>query len=262
MRLALIDGDLLCYRVSAIFDEQIDFGEGGSFRYLDKKAAVKAANSEVNDLADAVSADRVLVCLSDTKENFRKAIYGRYKSHRPSEKPPLVHTIREALAVEWPTIIVPRLEADDVMGLLSRTAKLPVPGQPGFFDGIKKRVIVSCDKDMRTIPGLLYNPNKADLGIVSVSTAEADRMFFTQTLTGDAVDNYPGCPKIGPKSRFVAAIQEQDDPDLMWEIVVEAYLSKGLGPEDAVVQARMARILRPGEYNPATATIKLWTPPD
>jgi DNA polymerase-1 len=260
MRLALIDGDLLCYRVSALFDETVDFGPGGSFRYLDNEAALKAANGEINDLADAIGADAVLVCLSDAKENFRKALYGRYKSHRPSEKPPLVYAIRDALATEWPTIIVPRLEADDVMGLLSTNHILDVSGHPAFWKGVKSRVIVSCDKDMRTIPGALYNPLRADEGVVDVPLVEADRWFFTQVLTGDSCDNYPGCPRVGPKSKYVAALQTLDDPRLMWEVVVSAFIDKGLTEDDAILQARMARILRPGEYVPFTRTIKLWRP--
>jgi DNA polymerase-1 len=262
VRLALIDGDLLCYRVSALFDEQIDFGPGGTFRYLDQKAAAKAANAEVNDLADAVKADRVLVCLSDAKANFRKALFGRYKSNRPGEKPPLVYAIRETLSKEWPTLIVPRLEADDVMGLLT-VDELVVPGERTFWKGVGyDRVIVSCDKDMRTIPGQLYNPMRSDDGIVEVEELEADRWFFQQVLTGDTVDNYPGCPGIGPKSKHVAAVHAAETAEAMWAAVVAGYASKGLLAEAAIMQARMARILRPGEYDPKTGNIKLWTPPE
>lgn len=268
MRLALIDGDLLCYRVSATFDETFDFGPGGSARSLDAKAAARAANGEVNDLADAIDADRVLVCLSDTKQNFRKGLYGRYKSQRPSEKPPLVYTVREALASEWPTIVVPRLEADDVMGLLSMDDQLVAAGMaPGFYRGITERVIVSCDKDMRTVPSLLFNPLHPEKGIEDIDGLEADRWFYSQILTGDSVDNYPGCPGIGPKSKYVAGVREAETEVSMWGWVIAGYAAKNLEVpleklvEQATLQGRMARILRPGEYSAKARLIKLWTPP-
>jgi DNA polymerase-1 len=39
-----------------------------------------------------------------------------------------------------------------------------------------------------------------------------------------------------------------------------AYASKGLTEDDAILQARMARILQDGDYNYATKGIRLWNP--
>jgi len=76
-----------------------------------------------------------------------------------------------------------------------------------------------------------------------------------QAVAGDSVDGYSGCPGIGPVR---AERMLKDQPD--WAKVVEIYESKKLSADDALVQARVARILRFGEYDQVTETVKLWTP--
>ena len=80
----------------------------------------------------------------------------------------------------------PGLEADDVCGLLSTKP-----------ENKKQCVVVSNDKDLKTIPGMLYRPMSDEM--LSVTEQEADKNFLTQCLTGDSTDGYPGVPGIGPK---------------------------------------------------------------
>jgi len=47
----------------------------------------------------------------------------------------------------------------------------------------------------------------------------------------------------------------------MWSAVVDAYESKGLTEEDAVMQARMARILRAEDWDFGKKAPRLWCPP-
>ena len=101
--------------------------------------------------------------------------------------------VKEFYSKHYEVYLRPRLEADDCMGILS-THKTLVPGE---------RIIVSNDKDMQTIPGLLFNPAK-DKKPRRISELEADRFFMYQTLVGDTTDGYPGCYGIGPKSKHVA----------------------------------------------------------
>jgi DNA polymerase-1 len=79
-----------------------------------------------------------------------------------------------------------------------------------------------------------------------------------QTLTGDTVDGYSGVPKVGA----VTANKMLADKDMpvkdMWEIVVKAYEKAGMNEQDALQQARVARILRHGEYDKKTGEVKLW----
>ena len=59
--------------------------------------------------------------------------------------------------------------------------------------------MVSIDKDMQTIPGRLYNPNKSDLGTRTISVDDAGLFWVKQALTGDQIDHYTGFPGIGHK---------------------------------------------------------------
>ena len=113
-------------------------------------------------------------------------------------------------------------------------------------------IIVSDDKDLQTIPGRLYRPATKELK--TITPEEADRSHLIQALTGDVTDGYKGCPKVGPVS--AEKILEEGT----WEEVVGAYQKAGLGEEFALSQARVARILREGEWNPITEEVQLWNP--
>jgi DNA polymerase-1 len=79
-----------------------------------------------------------------------------------------------------------------------------------------------------------------------------------QTLTGDSVDGFSGCPKIGK----VTAQKILNDKKLplkeQWELVVKTYAKEGLLEHDAFQQAQVARILRHGEYNKKTGEVTRW----
>jgi DNA polymerase-1 len=140
----------------------------------------------------------------------------------------------------WPSCRQATLEADDVMGILGSTPDL-------------KTVIVSDDKDMKTIPCRLYRPTDDDL--MDVSQEAADLNFYTQTLTGDSTDGYSGCPKVGA---VTAAKILGNRPD--WSLVENQFIKSGLTREEAITQARLARILRNDDWDADKETIKLWSP--
>jgi DNA polymerase-1 len=117
-------------------------------------------------------------------------------------------------------------------------------------------VIVSHDKDMKTLPGR----HLIDGEIHVISEREANLAFFTQALTGDTSDNYPGCPKYGPKTaaKLLAGLQTEQE---MWSAVLGAYEKAGFNERYAITQARCARILRSGEYDHEKGIPLLWNPP-
>ena len=123
-----------------------------------------------------------------------------------------------------------------------------------------KKIIISEDKDMKTIPGYLYNPNNPNLGVVKVSLDEANKFWMYQTLIGDTTDNYKGCKGIGDK-KATAILEGLTTVEEMWEAVVETYLSKGMKERDALMNARVARICRTEDYDFKTKEVKLWKPP-
>ena len=179
--------------------------------------------------------------------------------------------MKKWLVDEYDAKIKPGIEADDTMGILATHPRL-VKGE---------KIIVSLDKDMKTIPGLLYRAGE----LIELSEEDADYWHMYQTIIGDSTDGYPGCPGAGPtmaehllkdhvkltpyehelkrgKRKGEIEIRYAEEPaDTMWESVVSVYESKGLTEEDALVQARCARILRYQDYDFKKKEAKLWMPP-
>jgi DNA polymerase-1 len=166
------------------------------------------------------------------------------------------------MEADFPSKSKPGLEADDVMGILS-TWKGYLPNH--------EKIIVSSDKDMATIPGLHFNHDK-DNEPRFITQQQADYTHLRQTLTGDTCDGYKGCPGVGPvrADRFLASPTASSAntssagsaaKDVrLWDRVVSVFNSKGLTEADALVQARLARILRAEDYDFVNQTVKLWTP--
>lgn len=243
----LLDSDIIAYKAAAVNQTDYDWGDGEVTRTVDLEAGKQQVIDKIEYLMLTLKADRALVCLTD-KENFRYGVLPSYKGNRKNvEKPVLLQTLKDYLADSYENFIRPGLEADDVMGILSTHPKL-IPG---------KKIIVSEDKDMNTIPGWLFNPAKDNKPRL-ISEEAADKFHLYQTLMGDATDGYKGCPGIGSKK--AEAILDAYEPREWWRAVVSTYKAKGLTEEDALVQARVACICRTNNYNFKDKEVILWTP--
>jgi DNA polymerase-1 len=152
-------------------------------------------------------------------------------------KPILLAHLKSYAEKNYVVYVEDNLEGDDLLGLYSNP----------------NTIICSIDKDLKTIPGKHYNFGKDEF--YDVSEEEADYNHLFQTLTGDATDGYPGCPGCGPKTAEKILAKSCG-----WEAVQTAYNKQGLSEEEALTQARVARILRPGEFDFDTNTVKLWSP--
>jgi DNA polymerase-1 len=246
----LIDADVLAYNAAS--GEQIvhDWGDGVTSVVM---GTLEDGVQKVLDTAEfyrtTLEADAYVLCLTHPIQ-FRKRLLESYKGNR-SVKPLLVDPIRDALVEKHGAIRRPQLEGDDVMGIYAT--------HPSLVRG--KKIIVSIDKDMKTVPGLLFNPGKQTL--VEVTREEADYFHLFQTLTGDTTDNYKGCPGIGPvKAEAIlhAPNGERYGAWSAWQAIVAAFEAKGLTEDDALLQARMARILRHTDYNFKLKEPILWSP--
>lgn len=251
MRTLLIDADIVAYQVAARNETKYDFEDGQAPAIvIDGDKALRDVEEALSGFAATLKAQRTVVCLSDPKKNWRKRLEPTYKLKRKdTPKPALLMAVKDYLFKEYGKAIVPWLEADDVMGILATT--------PGRADEV---VIVSEDKDMRGIPGLVYHPHRPENGVMLISRLDADRFHLWQALVGDPTDGYPGCPGIGKASEYAEDILLLDDPLEMWDCVLEAYASKGLKEPDAILQARLARILRHGDYDRPAGKVRLWDP--
>ena len=113
-------------------------------------------------------------------------------------------------------------------------------------------IIVSPDKDLRQIPGRLYDFNET----VEITEEEGSNWHLIQSLSGDSTDGYSGCPGIGIK-RAVTLFEEHG---YTWQTVVDTFRSKGLTEEDALMNAQLAKILTIEEYDWQSRSIIPWNP--
>lgn len=246
MTTALIDADTGLVAAAAEAEQEFEFEPDHLTYVADLEDAKGIFQNWLDHILEKVGAKSFILAISDSGNYFRTDQWPAYKTNRGRK--PLAHRRLRNWVLSNPdyrTFLRPRLEADDVLGILA-THKSLVNGE---------KIIVSIDKDLLQIPGQHYNPDKDEFR--EVDEASGEHLFFTQTLTGDATDNYPGCPGIGPK-RAPAIIG--DDLASAWPRVVAAYEKAGLTEEDALVQARVARILRAKDYDFKQKEPILWTP--
>lgn len=244
----LVDADLLVYRIAAAFQDVIQWSPEVRTVNINRTGAVNKLCAMLDQIYEDCRADSL--CLYFTgSEVFRKDILGSYKADRPP-KPDLWGYLKGSLEgsrwdhTERLTVSeVLNLEADDLMGLHSDETPC---------------IIASYDKDLQQIAGKHYN--WLTQSFTYIDEDQGDYWFWTQTLTGDSTDNYKGCPGIGPV-KAGRLLEDVEDEALAWEIIVGAFEAKRLTQSDALVQARLARILRPGEYDWKENKVRLWEPP-
>ena len=234
----LIDADYIVYKCCAACETEIDYGEDVIFVTSNYSEAYKAVKGEIDKIKSHFGdfAEPVLF-FSDTK-NFRKKISPDYKGHRNRKKPCGYKRVINNLRIEYNVITMNKLEADDAMGIYATQ-------HPG-------NVIVSPDKDMKQIPGKLYNLEDTTY----ITQEEGARWHLIQTLAGDQTDGYSGVPGIGVKRADTLFNKE----GYSWQTVVKAFEDKGLTEEDALLNARLARILTIEDYDTEKNEPKLWTP--
>lgn len=256
---AVIDADGFLFSVAcsgeSVAKGQGEDGEDMYFATLTDEEAYHKVVDMLDDIVKEVGADSALVCLSD-RRCFRYDILPSYKGNRKeTRRPPLLAVLKEMISERkpFPVINVKGLEADDVCGITSGV--LRAQG--------KDPIICSPDKDLNTIPGKLYACRPGSV-VVTVTEEMADRFHLFQTLAGDSTDGYTGCPKVGPV-RAKKVLDECDEggytPAKRWEAVVFQFTQRGFTPEDALVQARVARILRASDWDADLKVPILWVPP-
>lgn len=272
-RTLLIDSDIVAYKFASA-NEEVYYFDGKDQPPCvseDLGAAIKGADEYIEWLREKLDATDVILCITDRGNEYRKDFWPTYKGNRKGRKPTNLFPVLEHFEEKYVCYKRPRLEADDCMGILSTHPTL-VPGE---------RIIVSEDKDMASVPGMLFNPAK-DREPRNITKLQADRSFLTQTITGDTTDNYPGAVGIGPTSPEVAAVKASKSAEEMWQHVVVAFdrsermtirrehrlkanaqfsvADRKLAESKALVQARCARILRASDWNFKRKEPVLWVP--
>lgn len=148
-------------------------------------------------------------CVFDAKgKTFRDELYPEYKAHRPTmphdlavQIEPLHACIR---AMGWPILIIDGVEADDVIGTLARHA----------VEANMRCIISTGDKDIAqlvnpqvTLVNTMNNEVLDEANVLAKFGVPPERILDYLMLVGDASDNVPGVPKVGPKTAVKWLVQ-------------------------------------------------------
>ena len=143
-----------------------------------------------------------LGCVFDARgKTFRDELYPAYKAQRPPMPGDLacqIEVLHAAIrALGWPLVSVAGVEADDVIGTLTRQA-----AQQGV-----ESVVSTGDKDLAQLVGprvtlinTMNNEKLDEAGVQAKFGVPPARIVDYLALVGDAVDNVPGVEGVGPKT--------------------------------------------------------------
>jgi 5'-3' exonuclease len=171
--IALVDGDILCYRIGFATQEESE------------DVAIRTMASFMEDLVMFQLNVNEWTTFLTGKTNFRNdiAVTAPYKGNRKGEKPTHHALLREYLELSWNGQVSEDCEADDEIAIAATTHG-------------DESVIVSLDKDFDQVQGWHYNFVKRDKYYVTYD--EGVLNFYCQFLTGDRIDNIIGVNGIGP----------------------------------------------------------------
>src|SRR5260370_13329474 len=191
-KLVLVDGSSYLYRAfHALPDLRTSRGR--------PTGASCGVISMLRRLIEDGKPDYFAVVFDAPGKTFRDEWYPEYKATRSPRPDALVAQIvplHELIRVHgWPILMVEGIEADDVIGTLARQAE-----QLGI-----DTLISTGDKDLAqlitprvTVVNTMSNERLDMTSVVDKFSVRADQLLDLFALTGDAVDNVPGVPKVGP----------------------------------------------------------------
>lgn len=264
-RMGLIDGDVLAFRAAAATQQSFDWnGDGNVVEDADPKRAITVVRDLYESWRQAAGCYDCVIFQSDRrapKTSFRYHVHPQYKAQRSGVKPVALLAVEKWLRDYRDATFYPGLEGDDALGIAAT----------GEYRG---GVVISTDKDMRTIPGYCFIiPHMKHMSTSRVERIDDDtalRNTAYQAIVGDSVDNYKGAPGVGPKrasgllegtpwsscsytDAVTAAFQ------YAWEKRRDKFVLDSWESE-ALMNWRCARILREGDYNRETGEIRLDNP--
>ena len=234
----LIDCDYIVYKCCASTETEIDFGEDLIVVTSNFSEAYNNVKRELTKIQQEFGGFDDIILFFTSPNNFRKKILPEYKGHRQRKKPCGFKRVINNLKLEYRVIIKDTLEADDAMGIYATK-----------YTG---NLLVSPDKDMRQIPGDLYDFKER----VTITPEEGAKWHLIQTMAGDNTDGYSGVPGIGIKK----AEKIFEEKGYSWKTVVETFEEKDMTETDALVNAQLARILTTDDYDHDKKEPILWTP--
>ena len=163
--------------------------------------AVYGVINMLNKLVEEYQPEQIAVVFDAKGKTFRNDMYEEYKANRPpmpddlrSQIAPL-HELVEALG--YPMVIVPGVEADDVIGTYAEHAtaqKIDTLISTGDKD------LAQLVNDHVTLINTMNNVVLDEAGVLDKFDVPPSAIIDYLALIGDTADNIPGVPKVGPKT--------------------------------------------------------------
>lgn len=236
-KVLIVDGDILNFTVCRVTEDISQFGDE-VYESFDEEATIRGIEAGLDSISDKTGYNRddIIYALS-SDSNFRKRHFPTYKSNRKNVKKPVgLKWLREYLVEnreKYNILMMEELEADDAIGIAATS-------DPNV-------AIYSQDKDLRTIPVKQWN-FKLDKFIIP-EYIDSIRWLYTQVLTGDAVDGYSGCPRIGKVKAGNALANCYTELELL-EMTYNLYWNHygETAKEELLRQIGQARILHLHDY--------------
>ena len=241
----LIDADWLVYSSCCACEEDTRWNEWQHQLTSDVRNCLNMIDNRLDVYRTIASGKHDIVMCFTSYPTFRHEIFPEYKINRIGRRKQLaLRNVIEKVREKDESISYENLEGDDVLGLLATNGRYKDP------------IIVSVDKDMRTLPCKLI----ADDSIEHITNKKADRHWFEMSLAGDAGDGILGIKGMGMVTASKTLANTPDTKEALWSKVQETYTKKGYTIADAILNARLTRILREGDYDYNTGEVKLWNP--
>lgn len=190
----------------------------------------------------------------DYVPNFRDNVAEKkvYKGNRKADKPFHYDNLTAHIFANYDVQVAVGMEADDLMSVYQMNR---------IKEGQLDTIICSRDKDLRITPGmhfgwpcgrqLQFGPKRVtELGDLELRggkklVGEGLKFFYSQVLTGDAVDNFPGLPKCGPVAAYKHLHDAESEAQLFERCLslYEAYYGESARAE-MLEQCRLAWMVR------------------
>ncbi|MFN3162213.1 MAG: DNA polymerase I [Pseudohongiellaceae bacterium] len=175
--------------------------------------AVKGVINMIRALLKSHPDSHIGIVFDAKGKTFRNDVYEQYKATRPPMPDELrsqikpIHEIVRAMGL--PLMIVEGVEADDVIGTLSRQAAKD--GVPTLISTGDKDLAQLVD-DHVTLVNTMTNELLDSKGVEKKFGVGPERIVDYLALMGDKSDNIPGVPGVGPKTA-VKWLQEYGSVD-------------------------------------------------
>ena len=241
----LIDADWLIYNSCCACEEDTRWTEHEHTLHSDERDIMNLIDNRI-DVYKTIAGEKhdIVMCFT-SYPTFRHEIFPEYKIHRIGKRKPLaLRSVINNCKKIYDCVSYPNLEGDDVLGLLATNGQYKNP------------IIVSVDKDMRTIPCKLIAAEEVE----HITEKKANRHWFEMSIAGDSTDGIVGVKGTGMVTANKLLADTPDTIDALWSKVAETYTKKGYTLADAILNARLTRILREGDYDYNTGEVKLWQP--